>query len=100
MSEIFGMFKRFLSDTVECIVCKGKGKMAAPRKGEFDLVFHTEPSKATPPEMATAMLMASSLMLGEKLGVDPSTVHIEIKFTASDHRICFGLDRAKKEGKP
>ena len=95
--EIFKKFKDLFKDGVACPACEGKGRIEKPKKGEYAVEFGTDPGKATPPELAAALLFVSSISPTDKLGVDPATIHVELKFGTTGHRVCFGLKREKGE---
>lgn len=93
--EILGKFKDLFQDGIACPACSGKGRIEKPKKGEYAVVFGTDPEKATPEELACALLFVSTVSLTDKLGVDPATIHLEFKFGSTGHRVCFSLKRGK-----
>jgi hypothetical protein len=97
--EIFGKFKDLFKGGIACPACEGKGRIEKPKKGEYNVVFGTDPEKASVQELAAALLFVSSIALTDKLGVDPATIHVELKFGTTGHRVCFGLKR-EKDGPP
>lgn len=94
--EIFGKFKQLFAGELDCPACHGKGKLPKPKK-DLDVLLHTDPEKNSPEELAAMMLMVSSASLLERIGIDPTKTHVEIKFEASGNRVCFSL---KKKDKP
>lgn len=94
--EIFKKFKDLFRDGIACPACEGRGRIEKPKK-EYAVVFGTDPGKAKPEELAAALLFVSSISLADKLGVDPATIHVELKFGTTGHRVCFGLKREKGE---
>lgn len=95
MTEIFSKFKELFQGGTRCPACEGKGRIEKPKKGEYAVVFGTDPAKASPQELAVALLMVSSVSLADKMEVDPATIHMEMKFGTTGHRVCFSLKREK-----
>ena len=90
MTEIFGNLKKLSEGELDCPACQGKGKLPPPKK-DLDVVFHTNPSEASTNECAAALLMVTSVSLLGRIGVDPATVHVELKFGSTGHKVCFSL---------
>ncbi len=90
--ELFGKLKKFFDGELDCPACEGKGKLPKPKK-DLDVVLHTDPEKASVEELAAMMLMVSSTSLLERIGIDPATVRLELKFESTGHKVSFSLKR-------
>jgi len=86
------IFRKLFQGGVQCPACEGKGRLEKPEK-EYAVVFGTSPENADPPELAVALLLVASVTLAKKMGVDPATVKVNLKFGATGHRVEFTLQR-------
>ncbi|MGH9317733.1 MAG: hypothetical protein ACRD1P_11590 [Thermoanaerobaculia bacterium] len=72
------------------------GNKGNPSKGKFTLNLHKKPSTCTPNENAAAMGLAAHLSDIEKLGVDPTKIHLTLQFKETGHIMCLSLSRGSQ----
>lgn len=63
------------------------------KKAKFTLALHKKPSECTPQEGAVYLMMAGVLADAEKLGVDPTKIHLVLQFKDTEHEMCLNLER-------
>ncbi len=93
MSEMFEKMKKMLESDVECITCHGKGRIEAPKKGEYAVVFHTRPEDAKESQLAVALLQVTALSLAKLVGSDPDGIKVELTFPDCAKPVRFSLKR-------
>lgn len=69
------------------------------KKEKFSLALHKDPSECTPPELAAVIGVTSQLADFEKVGLDPTSVHLVFQFKKTGHTMCVNLERGG-DGKP
>jgi hypothetical protein len=72
------------------------GQKGEPPKGKFTLNLHKKPSTCTPNENAAAIGLSAHLADIEKLGVDPTKVHLILQFKETGHVMCLNLSRGNQ----
>lgn len=65
---------------------------------KFALNLHKKPSLCNPNENAAAIGLAAHLADVEKLGLDPTKVHLILQFKDTGHTMCLNLDRNGSKG--
>lgn len=69
------------------------GGAKGPSKGKFSFIYHKKPSTLTPNEGAAVLSMGAHMADLEKLGVDPTKVHLILQFKETGHEMCVNLSR-------
>lgn len=69
------------------------GKKGKEPEGKFALNLHKKPTDCTPNEGAVSLMMAGVLADAEKLGVDPTKIHLILEFKDTKHTMCLNLSR-------
>lgn len=68
------------------------------KKEKFTVNLHKKPSECTPKEGAVYLMMIGVLADAEKLGIDPTTIHLSLEFKETNHQMCMNLERGGTGG--
>jgi hypothetical protein len=62
-------------------------------QSKYSIALHKSPSELSANEGAVYLMMAGVLADAEKLGVDPTMIHLTLEFKATNHVMCLNLSK-------